>query len=87
MVPKGRLIIAVESGGWTVQPATFIIVDDQKANIIGRNILPIIGIKLLLNKPKRTHVLSIHEKEEASDEEIKNRVKEKLQQQGVEKTT
>ena len=44
IVPKGRLIIMIESGGWKVQAARFIIVDNQKANIIGRNILPQLGI-------------------------------------------
>ena len=38
--PKGRLIITIESGGWNIQSAPFIIVDDHKANIRGRNILP-----------------------------------------------
>ena len=38
--PKGRLIITIESGGWKIRSAPFIIVEDQKANIIGRNILP-----------------------------------------------
>ena len=46
IVPKGKLIIAIESGGWKVQSAPFIVVDDKKANVIGRNLLPQIGIKL-----------------------------------------
>ena len=33
--PKGTLIITIESGGWKIQSAPFIIVDDQKAKIIG----------------------------------------------------
>ena len=32
--PKGRLIITIESGGWKIQTAPLIIVDDQKANIM-----------------------------------------------------
>ena len=44
---KGRLIITIESGGWKIQSAPFILVDDQKANIIGRNILPQIGVRLI----------------------------------------
>ena len=47
IVPKGRLIIAIESGGWKVQSAPIIVVEDKKANIIGRNSLPQIGIKLI----------------------------------------
>ena len=45
IVPKGRLIIANESGGWQVQSAPFIVVDDKKAIIIGKNLLPQIVIK------------------------------------------
>ena len=37
--PKGRLVITIESGGWKFQSALFIIVADQKTNIIARNIL------------------------------------------------
>ena len=48
--PKGRLIITIKSGGWRKQSALFIIVDDQKANIIGRNILPQIGFKKNRNR-------------------------------------
>ena len=47
IVPKGRLIIAIESGGWKVQSSPFIVVEDKKANIIGRSSLPQIGIKLI----------------------------------------
>ena len=28
--PKGRLILTIESGGWKVQTAPFIVVDNQK---------------------------------------------------------
>ena len=48
--PKERLIITIESGGWKFQSAPFIIEDDQKANIIGRNILPQISVKLIQEK-------------------------------------
>ena len=71
--PKGRLIITIESGGWRIQSAPFIIVDDQKANIIGRNILPQIGVELIHEKEKQ-NVLSVREQEE-SDSEIKQWVK------------
>ena len=62
--PKGTLIITIESGAWKTQPAPFIIIDDQKANIIGRNILPQIGVKLIQEKHKQ-NVLSIREQEES----------------------
>ena len=42
----GRLIAPMESGGWTIQTASFIVVDDRRANIMGRNLLPQIGIEL-----------------------------------------
>ena len=47
IVPKGRLIVTIESEGWKIKAAPFIIVDNQKPNIIGRNILPQIGIRLI----------------------------------------
>ena len=75
--PKGRLIITIKSGGWRKQSALFIIVDDQKANIIGRNILPQIGFKLIQEKQKQ-NMLSLREQEE-SDPEIKQWVKYKFQ--------
>ena len=51
--PKGRLIITVESGGWKIQTAPFTLVDNHKANIIGRNLSPRIGIRLI--QEKQTH--------------------------------
>ena len=62
IVPNRRLIIAVESGQWIIQSAPFIIVDDQKANIIGRNVLPKIGINLVQDKPKHNQILNINGK-------------------------
>ena len=47
IVPKGRLIVRIQSGGWKIRAALFIIVDNQKANIISSKILPQIGIKLV----------------------------------------
>ena len=76
--PKGRLIITIESGGWRIQSARFIFVDDQKTNIIGRNILPQIGVKLIQEKQKQ-NVLSVREQEE-SDPETKQWVKENFPQ-------
>ena len=66
----GRSIIRVDSGGLEIQAATFITVNDQKAIIISRNILPQIEIKFIQEKPKRSQMLSIHEPEE-SDSYIK----------------
>ena len=45
--PKGILIIIVKLGGWKIQAAPFINVDEEKATIKSRNILPQIGIKLI----------------------------------------
>ena len=65
-------------GGWKIQRAPFIRVDDQKANFIGRNILSRIGIELIQEKQK-LNVLSVREQEE-SDPDIKQWVKDDLQQ-------
>ena len=46
------MIITIESGGWNIQSAPFIIVDDQKANIRGRNILPQICARLIQKNTK-----------------------------------
>ena len=60
----------MESGGWTIQSAPFIVSDDQKANILGRNLLPNIGIKLIQEKPQHKQILSIAE-ENTSNPDIK----------------
>ena len=52
ITPKGRVIVAIESVGRKLRAAPFIIVDNQKANIIGRNSLPHIGIKISTRKTK-----------------------------------
>ena len=75
IVPKRRLIATVESGGWKISAAQFIIVDNQKVNIIGRNILPQIGVKLIQEKPKQRDVLNILEQVH-SNPEIKQWVKD-----------
>ena len=51
--PKGGLILTIDSGGWKIQTAPFIIVDNHKANIIRQNLLPRIGIRL--EQEKQTH--------------------------------
>ena len=45
-------MVAIESGGEIIQPAASITVDDQEANILGRNLSSQIGIKLIKEKPK-----------------------------------
>ena len=42
----------MESGGWKKHSAPFIVVDDKKANILGHNILPQIGIQLIQKQCK-----------------------------------
>ena len=44
IILKGWLLIALEFGDWAILSIPFIVVDDQKANTIGRNQLPQIGI-------------------------------------------
>ena len=41
----------------------------KQQSIIGRNILPKIGIKLIQDKPNHNQILNITEKDKASDEE------------------
>ena len=48
-----RLITIIESGGWRIQSAPFIIVDDQKTNTLGHNIPPKVGVKLIQEKPNK----------------------------------
>ena len=42
----GRLIAPIESGGWTIRTTSFIVVDNRRANILGRILLPQIGVQL-----------------------------------------
>ena len=58
IVAKRRIIIAIESAGWTIQSASFFVVDDQQANRVGRNLLPQIGIKLIQEKPQNYQILN-----------------------------
>ena len=78
IIPKGRLIITIESGGWKIHSAPFIAVDDKKANIVGRSILPQIGIKLI----QEQHTQNVHviREQEESDPETKQWVKDNFQQ-------
>ena len=73
--PKEKLNVEIESGGWTLQSVPFIILDDQKTNIVGRSILTQIGIKLMRKKPKLFQMLSIQATEK-SKPEIKQGVKD-----------
>ena len=63
IVTKRRIIIAIKSAGWTIQSASFFVVDDQQANRVGRNLLPQIGIKLIQEKPQNYQILNISERE------------------------
>ena len=47
----GRLIAPIKSGGWTTHTASFIVVDDRRANILRHNLLLQIGIQLRQKKP------------------------------------
>ena len=42
----GRLTAPIESGGLKIHTASIIVVDDRRAKILGRNLLPQIGIQL-----------------------------------------
>ena len=39
----GRVITPIESGGWTLDTTSLIVVDDKRANILGR-IIPTIRV-------------------------------------------
>ena len=54
IIPKGRLIATIQSGGLKIKAASFIIVDDQKANLIGRKNLPHSNESIPRKKNKRT---------------------------------
>ena len=47
----GRDIASIESGEWTITLASFIVVGDRRANILERNIFPLIGVHLHQQKP------------------------------------
>ena len=66
----GRLTAPIESGGWKIHAASFIVVDDRRANILGRNPLPQIGIQLHQErKPAGKSVLQVNSVEN-SDTQI-----------------
>ena len=50
-------------------------VDDKRANILGRNILPLIGVQLLQQKPDSKSVNLISDDTNSSDEKITNWVR------------
>ena len=70
----GRLIAPIESGGWTINTAPFVVVDDKRANILGRNLLPQLGIHLQQEKPTGKSINYITDSEQ-SDTVITNWVK------------
>ena len=55
-------------GGWAIHLVSFIVVDYQKANILGRNLLAQIGIKFIQEKPQNHQILSTYEGEELNIE-------------------
>ena len=70
----GRIITPIESGGWTVNTTSLIVVDDKRANILGRNILPQIGIQLK-QTPDGKSINAISEDHKCADQKITNWVK------------
>ena len=54
--------------------------EDLKANIIGRNILPKVDMKPIHGKLKHSQILNNHEKDETSDKEIKKWIQENFRQ-------
>ena len=73
IIPKGRLILAKEFGEWTIESAPYIVVDDQNANILGRNLLPNIGKKLVQEKPQYKQVLNIIEEDKSHPEMVRKK--------------
>ena len=78
IIPKGKLTITIESGGWKKTFSSLHVVDDEKASIIGCNILPQIGIKLIQEQYKQ-NVHVVREQEE-SDPKFEKWVKDNIQQ-------
>ena len=70
----GRMITPVESEGWTTNTASFVVVDDKRANIMGRNLLPLLGIHLHREKPNGKSMNFISDTDQ-SDTVITNWVK------------
>ena len=70
----GRVITPIESGGWTLNTTSLIVVDDKRANILGRNILPQIGIQLK-QTPAGKSINAISEDHNCADQKITNWVK------------
>ena len=65
----GRVIAPIESGGWTINKTSFIVVDDRRANILGRNLLSLIGIQLQ-QQPAGKSVNTISDDINGSDAKI-----------------
>ena len=70
----GRVITPIESGGWTLNTTSLIVVDDKRANILGRNILPQIGIQVQ-QTPTGRSINAISEDHNCADQKITNWVK------------
>ena len=69
-----RVVTPIESGGWTLNTTSLIVVDDKRANILGRNILPQIGIQLH-QTPAGKSINAISEDTNCSDQKITDWVK------------
>ena len=67
----GRIITPIESGGWTTKTTSLIVVDDRRAKILGRNLLPLIGIQLQ-QQPAGKSVNTISDDINGSDAKITN---------------
>ena len=71
-IPSFRRVIApIESGGWTIKTTFFIVVDDRRAIILGRNLLPLIGFQLQ-QQPAGKSVNTISDDINGSDAKITN---------------
>ena len=67
----GRVIAPLESGGWTINTASLIVVDDRRAIIMGRNLLALIGAQLQ-QQPAGMSVNTISDDVNRSDAKITN---------------
>ena len=70
----GRVIAPIESGGWTIRRTSLIVVDDRRKNILGRNLLPLIGVHLQ-QQPAGKSVNTISDDINCSDAKITNWLK------------
>ena len=67
---RQRFIMSIESGGWTKLSTSFIIEDEEKANLIGKNFPLQMGIKLVHENSKQNRS-STYSRTKTSDPEGK----------------